>query len=165
MMRVSKAEPSNVSQAMAIKRRPLRRHFSSLLECFLAAAALATTRLFPAAQSMKVGCSGCVITESRQASWPARTLGTTALRVTDGWACLQAQLELHDMLEVARWQGEAEIGNSRAVRYPDAQPACRDRRRPLLRTLLSANRRSYSVSFIRCMILDLMSAPGASGLN
>ncbi len=34
MMRVSGAEPSNVSQAMVIKRKPLRRHFSSSSECF-----------------------------------------------------------------------------------------------------------------------------------
>jgi hypothetical protein len=33
-----------------------------------------------------------------------------ALRAGDSWACLQAQPELDDMLKVARWQGEAEIG-------------------------------------------------------
>jgi hypothetical protein len=34
MMRVSRAEPPNVSQAMAIKRRPLQRHFSLSSKCF-----------------------------------------------------------------------------------------------------------------------------------
>ncbi len=58
-------ESPNVSQAMAIKRRPLQRHFSSSSECFLATAALAATRLFLATRSMKVGYNGCVITESR----------------------------------------------------------------------------------------------------
>ncbi len=75
-MRISGAEPPNVSQAMAINRRPLHRHFSLSSECFLAATALAATRLFPAARSMKVGCSGCVITESKQVSWPAQNIGS-----------------------------------------------------------------------------------------
>ncbi len=42
----------------------------------MATATLAPTRLFPAAQSMKVGCNGCVITESKQASWPAQNIGS-----------------------------------------------------------------------------------------
>ncbi len=61
------AEPLNVSQAMTIMRRPLRRHFSLLSECLLVAA----TRLFLAARLMKVGYSECVVIESRQASWSA----------------------------------------------------------------------------------------------
>ncbi|CAK9876199.1 unnamed protein product [Sphagnum jensenii] len=35
------------------------------------------------------------------------------------------------------------------MRYPDAQPTRRNKRRPLLRTLLSTNKRSYLVSFMR----------------
>jgi hypothetical protein len=49
MMHVSGVEPLIVSEAMAMKRKPLRRHFLSSSECFLAVAALAATRLFPAA--------------------------------------------------------------------------------------------------------------------
>jgi hypothetical protein len=64
MMRVLGVEPLNVSQAMAIKRKPLRGHFSSLSKYFLAAATLAATRLFPVARSMKVGYSNSIITES-----------------------------------------------------------------------------------------------------
>jgi hypothetical protein len=51
------------------------------------------------------------------------------------------------------------------MRYPDAQSARGDKRRPLLRTLLLANKWSYSVLFIMCMILDWMLALGALGLN
>ncbi len=77
MMHVSRTEPPNVSQAMAIKRRPLRQHFLLSSECFLASVALATTILFPTAWSIKVGCSGCEITEFTQASWPAQNIGST----------------------------------------------------------------------------------------
>ncbi len=47
-----------------------------VIRVLLAVTALATTRLFPAAQLMKVGYSGCVIIESRQASWPAQNIGS-----------------------------------------------------------------------------------------
>ncbi len=41
-----------------------------------------------------------------------------ALRVADGWACLPAQPELDDTLEVARRQGEAEIGQRQGGEVP-----------------------------------------------
>ncbi len=89
---------------------------------------------------MKVGCNACVITEARLETHLIRddvlhirhaivaTNGVrpalashgvvtvwvhhvqTTLWATDGWACFQAQPKLDDTLEVARWQGEAEIG-------------------------------------------------------
>ncbi len=36
----------------------------------------------------------------------------------DGWACLQAQPKLDDTLEVARWQGEAKIGQRQGGEIP-----------------------------------------------
>jgi hypothetical protein len=88
-----------------------------------------------------------------------------ALRARNGSACLQTQPKLDDTLEVAQSEGEAEIGQRQGNEIPDAQSTRRDKRHLLLRTLMSANMRSYSVSFIRCMILDWMPAPDASGLN
>ncbi len=42
----------------------------------------------------------------------------TTLRATDDWACLQAQPKMDDTLEVARWQGEAKIGQRRGGEVP-----------------------------------------------
>jgi hypothetical protein len=42
----------------------------------------------------------------------------TALRATNGWACLQAQPEMDDTLEVARWQGEVEIRQRQGGEVP-----------------------------------------------
>ncbi len=89
----------------------------------------------------------------------------TALRATNDWACLKPSRNW-----MTRWKWHSgrvrpRQGNDKAVRYPDALSARKDRRRPLLRTLLLANRRSYSASLNRCMILDQMSAPDASRLN
>ncbi|CAM6024951.1 unnamed protein product [Sphagnum balticum] len=42
----------------------------------------------------------------------------TTLRATNGRACLQAQPELNDTLEVARWEGEAKIGQRQGGEVP-----------------------------------------------
>jgi hypothetical protein len=61
---------------MAIKRRPLLRHFLSSSECFLATATLAATKFFLAARLMKVGYNKYVIIESKQVSWPTQNIGS-----------------------------------------------------------------------------------------
>ncbi len=55
----------------------------------------------------------------------------TALRATDGCACLQAQPKLDDTLEVARWQGEAEIGQRQGDEVPQRRASAQQQEAPL----------------------------------
>ncbi len=87
----------------------------------------------------------------------------TALRATDGWACLQAQPKLDDMLEVARWQGEAEIGQRQGGEVPRRPVGAQRHEAPLV-THVAVDKKAVVLSLVH-QVHDLGLDAGAQRLK